>query len=319
MKKLKFNFSMHLNSMKRLDRIFLKHSVYYNGEIKLPSFKIENTHAGAPRKDFQNLSADEKMRRARKLSKEKELNELMLAVEKKSKKEDELIHDTFNKSFGTPTRASKVSKLLGKSNDLSSLNQLAPLDAFALKNQLGLTCRDYSILDSYMARTSLNLLPKRRAIDKVKIECQPDISNLQINEFSAKWNLQSIIDHTNKRAIESVEFIPLDDQKNLTCEYKYGFDGASGQKWYHQKSESGDNIPDKDLFVATILLLQIRDSSSGEILFENKSPNSSKFCRPILIEFHNEDSEYVTSMFNELTDKINNLQETIIYNFTCSF
>ena len=124
----------------------------------------------------------------------------------------------------------------------------------------------------------------------MKIYCRPDIYNLQINEFCAKWNLQSIIDHNNKRAIESVEFILLDDQKNLTCIYKHSFDGASGQKWYHQKSESEENIPDKDLF-------------------ENKSPNSSKFCQPILI----------ISMFNETTNEINNLQDTIIYNFTCSF
>lgn len=67
---------------------------------------------------------------------------------------------------------------------------------------------------------------------------------------------------------------------------KYGFDGSSGQAQFNQQlSETSDS----NLFAVTMTPLLLE--SSDFKIWENSSPSSVRYCRPLSLEFVKESKE----------------------------
>lgn len=118
--------------------------------------------------------------------------------------------------------------------------------------------------------------------------CRPD--DFTISDTKAEVSLQSLLDHTASRLVhlhaEVVENI-MEDQGTdfLMAELilSYGFDGSSGQANYKQKYMEGKCL-DSNLFATTVTPLRLIDASKN-IIWNNRTPQSIRFCRPLKLEF----------------------------------
>ena len=83
-------------------------------------------------------------------------------------------------------------------------------------------------------------------------------------------------------------FIDAAEQLACTLICKWGFDGSSGQGEYKQKFSSTDTSDDS-LFCTTLVPLQLKYKE--QILWNNPVPSSTRFCRPVHLQFKQEITE----------------------------
>lgn len=77
-----------------------------------------------------------------------------------------------------------------------------------------------------------------------------------------------------------------------TMVISWGMDGTTGRSRYHQVTTEGEVIDEHSLFTVTMTPLQLK-AENGDILWENKCPQSVRSVRPIMIEFAKEQTYYV--------------------------
>lgn len=146
---------------------------------------------------------------------------------------------------------------------------------------------------------------------EAKKQCYP--SGECITESSAEIELQSLLDHTTSRILESQKEIlsNIDMSKDFVLIEKWGFDGSTGHSEYKQ-TFSDSNIEDGSLFVTSYCPLQLicksNTSDPDQIVWKNPRPSSTRFCRPIRFQFVKESKELSVQEEAYFKDKINNLQ-----------
>lgn len=88
---------------------------------------------------------------------------------------------------------------------------------------------------------------------------------------------------------------------------KWGFDGSSGHAEYKQKFEkdAGDSN-DANMFITS--LVPINAETNGKMLFQNPRPSSTRYCRPVRIQFIRETTDvsilektYIENQIEKLT------------------
>jgi hypothetical protein len=75
---------------------------------------------------------------------------------------------------------------------------------------------------------------------------------------------------------------------------KWGFDGSTGHSEYKQRF-SGE-YSDSDLFLTSLVPIQLFTSSSTEekiVLWQNPCPSSTRYCRPIRLQFIKETNDLI--------------------------
>ena len=122
--------------------------------------------------------------------------------------------------------------------------------------------------------------------------------NRTVTETSALSPLQNILDHTLSRILE------IPDTKTVLQEHakeggsgvfivKTGFDGASSQSLYKQKYQDTDLNEaiknEESLFQTAMVPLQLKLDDST--VWENKTPSSTHFCRPVNLQYKKETTE----------------------------
>jgi len=87
----------------------------------------------------------------------------------------------------------------------------------------------------------------------------------------------------------------------------YGFDGSTGQANYNQAYSNGQpNNDDSSLFASSVTPLRLIDSA-GNVLWNNRTPQSIRFCRPLKLEFLKESKAVVIQENLHIQEKIKNL------------
>lgn len=99
----------------------------------------------------------------------------------------------------------------------------------------------------------------------------------------------------------------LMDNSEILVQYKWGFDGASGQKEYRQ-SFTSETASDKSVLMTSLVPLQIR--CGALVLWQNGQSSSTKYCRPIGFEYTKESKESAITHFNFVQDQIDKLKVT---------
>lgn len=98
--------------------------------------------------------------------------------------------------------------------------------------------------------------------------------------------------------------------RNLRIIYKWGCDGSSGQSEYKQKFNSEDSS-DAHMFLTSFIPLQIigfdLDSKKDLVIWKNPKPSSTRFCRPIRIQFLKENVESTLCEKQYIDDQITHL------------
>jgi len=182
------------------------------------------------------------------------------------------------------------------------------------------TLREYNLL-LFDTKT----YPSYDKIRFAKQFCYPE--NIEISEYGASVKLQSLIDHTARRIVESLPTSELDilNGKEFVLYGKWGMDGASGQQTFKQRWTSSNSkkvveleenlaleeISDKSIFMISMVPLQIT-SHDNEIMWMNDRPSSVRYCRPIKFTFMKETSSSTLQEYNYYMQEINNLMPTVV-------
>ena len=132
---------------------------------------------------------------------------------------------------------------------------------------------------------------------------------IHITETVCEINLQDLLDHTASRLLhylqEVIEQLSDTEAENLELICKWGRDGYH-QMQYKQKFE---NIADSDahIFQSSMVPLQLLCKVNQKVIWQNRTPSSPRFCRPIRILFAKETAELTKQKINHIKDKISKL------------
>lgn len=97
------------------------------------------------------------------------------------------------------------------------------------------------------------------------------------------------------------------DNTVLYC--KWGFDGTSGFSQYKQISTSG--CKDDTLFVTSIVPIRLVNQSTNDVIWQNPTCSSVRFCRPIRFQYLKETTEESQNEEKYISEQINNLSSYI--------
>lgn len=151
-------------------------------------------------------------------------------------------------------------------------------------NEAKLTKHQYILLKNLINSKIPNVFPSYQKVFEAKTRCYP--TDIRVTESSAEMNLQSLLDHTSNRIVESQKpvFDSLSESENeFVLIGKWGFDGSTGHSEYKQKF-SDSAIDDSSLFVTSYVPLQLickSNTSDEPIIWKNPRPSSTRWCRPI--------------------------------------
>lgn len=206
----------------------------------------------------------------------------------------------------SPTSASECKKRHSKSKELEPLT---PREALRMYVEADLTRRQYEIIRA----TNKNFYPSYELLIKAKEECYPPHESLRVTATCAESNLQSLLDHTVTRLsifLEEVLQTITDNERNsLFITYKWGCDGSQ-QAQYKQKFYN-DADSDANIFLSSFVPLQIVcGEKKKKIIWQNPTPSSSRFCRPIRFRYVKESTDITKEEINYVQNSIKSLNNT---------
>lgn len=152
-------------------------------------------------------------------------------------------------------------------------------------------------------------------VAKAKKNAYP--KNVEITDTTCEVPLQDLLDHTATRLVEFLK-ISTDEPEKLTLVVKYGMDGTNVPEFKQKKSQA-DNIAYNSIFASSIVPLQLINSRSNEIYWDNPHPSSVSLCRPIEILYKKEDSALCKEKELSYKEQIENLKSTRVSGFEIDY
>lgn len=197
---------------------------------------------------------------------------------------------------------------------LSEVTKYSSEEALALIIDLKLSKFQYDLLRSQAKERQADIYPPYCKVFETKKECYPLRESISISEKGVKIELQSLLDHTIQRIVNSCDsnlFEELNENELLEATYKWGFDGASGQSLYKQVFQNdSENSTDESIMMISLTPLQL--SSASKVLWKNPCPSSTRFCRPIQFEFIKENRVTTVETYRNIQRQIADLEYTEI-------
>ncbi|CAH2088755.1 unnamed protein product [Euphydryas editha] len=145
-----------------------------------------------------------------------------------------------------------------------------------------------------------------------KKTCYPPKEDITVTESGVKIRLQSLLDLTINRILKVIQ-LDSATTKSLKLISKWGFDGSSSHSNYKQKSQSDIKMDDSSVFMISLVPLRLVEDS-GSILWENPTPSSTNYCRPIGFKFSKETNDLIQEENASINEEICNLVPTIVEN-----
>ena len=283
-------------------------------EVISPSKSDASTStARVQRKSFEDLSNRQKRRRTEEVRTSCSEDELLYSTEcalKSSGRSD--VAAVMAYLLKNPQEVSKVMNVIqGQS---TSSREISPQKALALYVSMQLSKWRYSVLRNFNEKEGLKY-PTYYQLLKEKNNCYPKKEDVTVTETSVKIRLQSLLDLTVKRLIISLGD-KCNTEEQLVLHSKWGFDGASSQSVYHQKSSACDSELNT-IFMASIVPLKLTNTS-GDTIWQNERPSSTAFCRPWSFKFMQETESNVKIEMAAFETEIAELTPTSYENTTIS-
>lgn len=199
-------------------------------------------------------------------------------------------------------KASKV----GESN-VGSQSYIRSSAALAMMMDADLTKYQYESIKHFLKEEGYDILPSYAKVKDEKENCYPN--DIQISDKDASVSLQSLLDHTISRLFKTFSNQEINgmEETMLTLTSKWGCDGSSGHVEYNQSLAA--DVSDKNLLLASLVPLSLQ-STAGEEYWRNKTPSSTRYCRPIQFEFAKETKEKVLSVVGKINSDIAALTHT---------
>lgn len=178
-----------------------------------------------------------------------------------------------------------------------------PEEAFALIIEAHLTKAQYEIFHFDCP----SRYPPYNVIAGAKKTCAPPVEFIEGSASKIKVELQALMNHTASRILQVIRQDVTDylDSHDLDCAElvllsSWGMDGSTGYSQFNHSLPEG-SIDDSDVFAATLTPIQLYVHSDGKhILWHNPTPQSIRFCRPIMLQFIKESREIILKTKHDL-------------------
>lgn len=301
-----------------------KNDVWLNREFKIPvelihghSDESMSTSSTSHRKSFSDSTERHKRRRTQNV--------------RESNSSEVLLHATKQKlaNDGSSDMAKILDYLIKNPNEIKRVRAFCenridvPLyskeKCLAVLLSLNLSKSQYINLRETCIESGTNQYVSYYNIQQAKLECYPPKDTIKITESIAMIKLQALLDLTSARLLEICKQ-NLDCSMDLKLICKWGFDGASSQSIYKQKFQIG-NILDNSIFMTSFVPIKLVNGSN--VIWMNKNPFSTRYCRPIKFEFVHENAEVSKKEYERMQSEIMNLTskrfENIIVNYEMLF
>ena len=165
----------------------------------------------------------------------------------------------------------------------------------------GLSVEHYNIISRKVNTCGVRIMPGYARVANAKQDCRPQ-RGIVIRESCARAEIQPLLEHTLKRALESQgthldKFFATRPRRNCSFLCAYGFDSSTGQSMWHKAFRNTPHLnemirPDHSVVFVCLNPLKVIDDSDGAVLWENPARCSSRPVRPIMLEFAKETAEY---------------------------
>ncbi|KAL0901178.1 hypothetical protein ABMA27_006487 [Loxostege sticticalis] len=278
-----------------------------------PTSSTKESSPSTP-KLFAQLSERQKRRRTEALRQSSSPEEINYVASKNFKDADAKY--VFNYLIDHPEHAKKVRQfcedlLIDKDKSLTDS------DSLSMYVNADLTKRQYLLIRSMINKISPKLMPGYTKIQHEKEKCYPQTDMISVTEGFVKVNLQSLLDTTMYRLFNLITF-NHDEIQEWVMFLKWGCDGASGQSMYKQ-TFSDDNINDSSIFMCSMVPLKLYISNSTDIVWQNPTPSSSRYCRPIYFKYEKENKELTKRIIDEIEEEIKHLRPFVYGNVIVNY
>lgn len=294
--------------------VFLKYNhSWLEGTFAIPVAINTSNRSGRPSKVFEELSERSKRRKTEAIRSNFDgdiiVHAAQVELRKTGKRDASKVLKEINSS---PTRATKYKKAYFRAK--SSKNNISPLsiqEANQMFIDADLTREQYNVIRS----TNKKFFPCYSLLQKEKKKCYPPPEACTVTSTCAEAQLQPLIDLTIRRLSEYLEevLITLKDKERETLKLicKWGCDGSQ-QSQYKQKFDSDSDMDtDMNLFQSCFVPLKLVCGEKTEkTVWENPTPSSPRFCRPIRFRFVKETTDVTQEEINHVNSSINSLVAT---------
>ena len=208
----------------------------------------------------------------------------------------------------SPTRATKYKKAFSKNLNIEKRTQISPLQALSLFIDANLSRNQYEIIRS----ANKKLYPSYSILQRTKIDCYPDEESFKITETCAEINVKDLLHLTVSRLLISLgdvlETISDEERCAFILRCKWGCDGSQ-QAQYKQKFEN-DSYSDAYIFQSSFVPLQLICSINNKIIWQNRTPSSPRYCRPMRIRFVKESAEIITEEIDYIKNALKSIKSS---------
>lgn len=290
------------------DIFIKKNAEWLAAAIKVPIFAPDKR--GRPEMSFELSSERSKRRKTEELRRNKSPEELSFAAQMSLRKVGQVDAASVIKDVTatTPTRASKYKKSIKQ--PFAEQDQISPLRALSLFVEGDFTRRQYNLI----RQTDKSRFPCYSVLQKAKMECYPARESYTVTSTCAGLELQPLLDHTAQRLCmslsEVLERLTIEEMEHLQLISKWGCDGSQ-QSQYKQKLGS-ETYSDANIFQSSFVYLQLVSEMHNQknVIWQNPTPSSSRYCRPIRIRFVHETTDITNEEVQYVENKITSLQRT---------
>lgn len=282
-----------------------KHNEWLRETIAIPCapMLLAATSRGRPNKEFGECSERSKRRKTMEIRKNVPVDELTFAAEVSNRaagnRDAAKIMQEIQQS---PTRASKLRKAAKRT---AVTKKHSPEEALKIFADANLTTTQYEII----RRANKEIYPCYKVLQKAKLESFPKKT---LTETEAEIKLQDLVDNTsmrlNKYLNDVTELCSEIEKRNLILYYKWGCDGSQ-QSQYKQKFQN-DSDSDSNVFISSLVPLRLQ--SGTKTIWQNPTPSSPRYCRPIRIRFTKESKDVTIEEINYIEEQARNLQPTCV-------
>ena len=300
----KTEYTTRYTKARRMEERFKNNNQgWLEGSISFPN-KIVNKR-GRPELSFTDSSERTKRLKTKELRASTPLSLLTYATRMSLKSKGQVQASKLLQDITkSPDRALKYRKAYKSSLDAQP-KSLTGDDALAVLVAAKLSRHQYDVV----RESAPQVFPSYKAVQAAKKSCYP--SNINATETFASVPLQDLLDHTAQRLILSIEaVIETLQETELTKLYlltKWGFDGSSGHNPYKQAFH-GSEASDSAVFITCIV--PVRLISDTRIIWQNPTPASTAYCRPLRIQFMKESKEVSVAEKNRVDQEIKELRST---------
>lgn len=216
--------------------------------------------------------------------------------------------------------ATKIRSLLKDEKSLEKPKKIVPLRGLSYLFDNKLNKLQYQNTRILSKEHGANIFPAYNVIRETKNECRPPANCMELSDVSVTLPLQALLDHTahrllllQKDVVETCKIVGSSSKiMTVKLQVKWGGDGSSDHSRYNQKYDDSGNS-DGSLFATTIVPLRMTTVDSDEkIIWNNPTPQSPRWCRPIRLRFAKETDEFTAEELDSVQREVDALKPFVV-------